>query len=71
MAQESLPPPEGGGKPASAGREGVTAARRIRIGVMRGAAATSPRTAFGSPNLPFRGGARDASNRLHPRSALT
>src|SRR5258708_34530926 len=46
-------PLEGGGRPAQAGREGVTAVPQIRHGCFGGAAATPPRTAFGSRETYF------------------
>src|SRR5215471_15496927 len=49
----SLPP--GGGCRALARREGVAVVRHLRRG-MCCAAVTPPRTAFGGPTLPFRGG---------------
>src|SRR5260221_8481498 len=43
----------GGGRPAPAGRVGVTAAPQIRPGCLGGTAATPPRTAFGSKRTSF------------------
>src|SRR6266446_6352155 len=64
----------GGGRPAQAGRVGVTAVPQNPPGLSRGTAATPPRTAFGSPTLPLQGrvlGTSSAAGRPPPAPVCT